>query len=392
MLRRQLLCSFLLASILASTSEVLADPVFDNFERTALGINWRIIFGGGSTDIVNNSDLGLKNNSTRFGLASWSASSFSPDQYSEAVISLDKNTNMLTQVFVRWRGSDSARYGFHYAGDPGQVNVFGKWEIKYDGVPTNQTRSLATANVSSPPNPGDTLRIEIRGFTIKGFHNGVEVISATDTDLSNRIPSGEPGLAYRWATSNIAGVYPAPVWESWSAGSLGVTPPPLPVPDITVIGNSGNNGLLVPFGNVSEMTSAERSVIIRNDGGADLVIEQIAVNDPLAAPFSIKSDNCTAETLTPNTNCSLVVQFLPPSATVFNDTFNISSNDPNENPQTVSVSGTGTAPGSGMLAPVAGGGCTIGNGESAIWLFILLVAGGGCLRRHTVNLKEAVKN
>jgi len=54
-------------SLVCSAS--LADPVVDDFERTALGSNWRILFGGDSVDIINNSDLGLKSNSTRSGVS-----------------------------------------------------------------------------------------------------------------------------------------------------------------------------------------------------------------------------------------------------------------------------------------------------------------------------------
>ena len=278
---------------------------------------------------------------------------------------------------------DGARYAFHYSDDPRQIDVFRKWEIKYDGVPSNQTRSLATVDALnpplpgdalSPPLPGDTLRIEVSGFTIKGFHNGVEVISATDTDMANRIALGEPGMAYRWATSSIVGVYPAPVWERWSAGSL-LVPPPASA-DITVLDTSGSaTDLQVSFSNVIETASADFSVTIRNDGSVDLALQQIAVGDPLAPPFSIQTNNCMPGMLTPNTSCSFVVRFSPLSAGTFNDTFDIPSNDPDENPVTVSVSGTGISAGTAARTDNSGS-----SGGSMTWLLVLFATVTGYLR------------
>jgi hypothetical protein len=376
MFKRSLLYSLIAVSVFSGRA-AYADPEIDDFERSALGSNWRVLAGGASTDIINNSDLGLIDNSARFGLVSWSATAFTADQFSEAVISPDKNVEMLTQVFVRWRQGDLARYAFHYAGDPRQEDVFGRWEIKYDGVPTPQTRTLAMSELVPPPAPGDTLRIEVAGFTIKGFHNGIEVIFATDTDAS-KISSGEPGVAYRWATDLVAGVYPAPVWESWTAGSL---PAPPLIPDITVLDTSGSTSdLQLSFGNVNVGTSADSSMAIRNDGGADLVLPQVAASIPLAPPFSIQADNCSPGILMPNDSCSLVVRFSPSSVETFNDTFDIPSNDPDENPVTFSVSGTGIDAGAGAAASNGSSG---GSSGSMSWLLVLLAAVTAYLRRFS---------
>ena len=84
---------------------------------------------------------------------------------------------------MRRRASDNARYGFHWNDE----STF-KWEIKFDGVPTAQTRIVGSA-AGTAPQLGDTLRVEARGNVIKGFHNGVEVVSATDTDQSAKFAS-----------------------------------------------------------------------------------------------------------------------------------------------------------------------------------------------------------
>ncbi|WP_177421173.1 choice-of-anchor D domain-containing protein, partial [endosymbiont of Lamellibrachia barhami] len=74
---------------------------------------------------------------------------------------------------------------------------------------------------------------------------------------------------------------------------------------------------------------------------ADLTIGNIGALDALVAPFSILNDTCSTQTLTQFASCSLTVRFSPPSTGAFSDTFDIPSDDPDENPVTVNVDGTG---------------------------------------------------
>ena len=202
------------------------DQAFDDFERSSLGSNWQIVFG--SVAIVDNSDLGLSS-ASGMGLVAWFGSTFDADQFTEAVISPDKDPKMMNMVSARWRASDRARYGFGYNDDPGG----GFWVIKYDGVPGPQTRTVSQLQLSDesltvqqfspapPPQPGDTLRIEVRGSNpveIKGFHNGNLVLTATDT-APERIVAGRSSLAYRLAKESST-TYPTPAFRSWTAGSL----------------------------------------------------------------------------------------------------------------------------------------------------------------------------
>ena len=116
----------------------------------------------------------------------------------------------------------------------------------------------------------------------------------------------------------------------------------IPVPDITVTDSVAPTAdLQIPFGDLTEWLSRDRVVTIANDGSADLAIGYIAQNNPLSAPFSILNDYCSGQTLTPSSNCTLTVRFSPTIAGLFNDSFDIPSNDSDENPVTISVSGTG---------------------------------------------------
>ena len=96
---------------------------------------------------------------------------------------------------------------------------YGKWYFKHDGVPSDQTRIIATSEASDVPGPGDVLRVEVRGFTLRGYFNGDLVLEATDAD-SSKLVNGIPGLAARWAAGNGATDTAVQVWESWSGGSL----------------------------------------------------------------------------------------------------------------------------------------------------------------------------
>ena len=199
------------------------DPASDTFERASLGGDWTVNFG--SVGIVNNSDLGLTAQSG-MGLVTWTASTFSADQFCEAVLSPDKAPAMMTMVSARRQTATAApRYGFAYDDDPGDQ----KWIIKYDGVPSAQTRILAENAAAPAPQPGDTLRIEVRGMNppeIKGFLNGVEILSATDNAPDAINSNGKPALAYRLSQGGST-TYPSPAFESWTGGSLagGNAPP-----------------------------------------------------------------------------------------------------------------------------------------------------------------------
>lgn len=198
---------------------------FDDFERSALGPDWLISFpaSGNQVQIIGNSDLGMVAGPQGFFLANWAGTPFGPDQFCEAVIPLDVAPNWAHQVYVRRRSSDAARYGFGFDNDSTQTQYYKKWYFKYDGVPGPQTRMFGVADKGSQaPGPGDTLRVEIIGYTLYGYWNGRLMSTATDT-ASNRIANGVPGLAARLANGNQAITQSVKVWEMWRGGTLAVT-------------------------------------------------------------------------------------------------------------------------------------------------------------------------
>jgi hypothetical protein len=194
----------------ASGSAAAPDSADDDFERASLGADWTV--HNGEVGIVKG-DLVLR--SKGIGILTRSAPNFGADQFSEAVLAQGRDAGSMQQVFVRRRQSDGARYGFCYNPDPG------RWEIEFDGVPRERTRILASLPVKAGPGPGDTIRIEVRGNTLKGFHNGKEILSATAAAADAITQSGPPGLAFHIRDTKV---YPVPMFAGWKGGNLPKAP------------------------------------------------------------------------------------------------------------------------------------------------------------------------
>ena len=191
------------------------NPVKDDFERAALGGDWTVYLGNAA--IVGSSNLGASA-ASGIHIAGWTATTLGADQVIEARLTADPSVSLMeTQVFGRRRTSDVARYGLHY-------HVFaGLWELKYDGVPTEDTRLLATDGVAAPPSAGSVLRLEIKGtgatVNIKGYHNGFLILEANDTDVDRITTAGPVGLVSRAQTGETP-TYPVGLFSQFAAGTL----------------------------------------------------------------------------------------------------------------------------------------------------------------------------
>jgi hypothetical protein len=200
----------------------VGQAVSDDFERATLGSTWEVVYPTGAdkaqVQLLASSDLGMLKGNQAFFLIDWVGNTFSADQYCEATMAQDAPAGWAYMVYVRRRTSDGARYGFVYDNDPSQPN-YGDWIFKYDGVPGPQTRVFASVKATTIPKLGDTLRVEIVGYTLKGYLNGGLVLQATDTDAT-KIANGRPGLAARLATGNASLGVDSKVWEAFAAGDL----------------------------------------------------------------------------------------------------------------------------------------------------------------------------
>lgn len=123
----------------------------------------------------------------------------------------------------------------------------------------------------------------------------------------------------------------------WGVSIVNIEEPTPGAPDISVSPNSYN------FGNVNILSSSTQTFTISNAGSANLMIENIYIQ-PTTSDFSLNQDNCSGRTIAPSSSCTFKVAFSPKSAGPQSATVNISSNDPDENPFTIALTGTGVTP------------------------------------------------
>ncbi len=99
--------------------------------------------------------------------------------------------------------------------------------------------------------------------------------------------------------------------------------------------------LQLPFGDLATGQVSDETVTLSNSGNGTLSINQIAEFDLSGSVFSILNDLCSNQALAPSENCTFDVRFSPTAVTTYNDSFKIPSNDPDENPVFINVSGAG---------------------------------------------------
>jgi uncharacterized repeat protein (TIGR01451 family) len=97
----------------------------------------------------------------------------------------------------------------------------------------------------------------------------------------------------------------------------------------------------VDFGSVEVGETGNRDVTVENKGNAGLVIGTITIDDP---QFTIVSGNISGQTINPGDSETISLEFSPSSVGPQTGTLRIPSNDTDENPVDVPLSGTGTEP------------------------------------------------
>jgi hypothetical protein len=86
-------------------------------------------------------------------------------------------------------------------------------------------------------------------------------------------------------------------------------------------------------------TGPDQTVTLQNSGTATLNVGGVSVS---GTPFTLGGNGCAGAALAPGASCSLSVGFSPAARTAFAGTLTIADDAPNS-PQTVSLTGTGTA-------------------------------------------------
>jgi hypothetical protein len=109
------------------------------------------------------------------------------------------------------------------------------------------------------------------------------------------------------------------------------------IPDVTVAPATVTFGS-VPVGG----KSTPLSVTVTNNGTAPLVLKALKLVGADSDQFVKPSDTCSKQVLAVNATCAVALRFKPSSSGPKTAALSIPSNDPDENPVTVTVSGSGT--------------------------------------------------
>jgi hypothetical protein len=133
----------------------------------------------------------------------WKANAFAPDQFSQATV-IDA-TGDDHEVDARMQGDGVLNRAYYYMFWVAPTGVVKIGYFSEDAAATKTINDFS-AGVTVAKTAGSVMRIEVRGATVHGFINGVEVLTATDTTLAG----GAPGLGVH-ATSQLG---------DWSGGNI----------------------------------------------------------------------------------------------------------------------------------------------------------------------------
>ncbi len=141
------------------------------------------------------------------------------------------------------------------------------------------------------------------------------------------------------------------------------------------------------FGTLWTGNSSIKTLIITNVGLADLNINNVSVS---GAGFSISSQTCNTATLLANASCIINVSFNPASEGTFNGEISIESNDPDENPLVITLTGTAVLPPDIKSDPEILDFGTVNKGQTVEKQITITNIGSAVLSINTVSLNDTV--
>ena len=181
--------------------------VSDNFNRAngPLGANWTPAFGA----MVIVSDAYAGNAAGQDSASYWNASTFTADQYSQAVLTLNDN---ISQAGVLVRGS--LNNGYYCIASANQY-------IQIIKLVSSSRIVIASTNTYIW-HSGDVMRLDAYGSTLRCLINGAAKLTATDSAIS----TGQPGIAAEDNTRSATGTN----WsaDNWTGLPLTISPTSFP--------------------------------------------------------------------------------------------------------------------------------------------------------------------
>jgi len=177
------------------------------------------------------------------------------------------------------------------------------------------------------------------GTTSGNYSNSIDVGNVTTFQINNLTD----GLTYYFAATAYDTSGNESSFSNEVSKTISSPPPPPPAPEITVTDSTPPaDDHQVLFGGIIAGYSSTQIVTVKNDGNISLDIGNIAQANPVALPFSIINDNCSGQSIAPSAICTFTIRFSPTTTGSFSDTFDIPSNDSDENRVIITVNGTGT--------------------------------------------------
>ncbi len=125
-------------------------------------------------------------------------------------------------------------------------------------------------------------------------------------------------------TSTLTAIYAVSATDAWAVGAdstlLHFTEIVPPTPRAQV--DKSN----IYFGEVAIGAHKDEVITLSNTGTADLIVGTVAQANPVGLPFSKEVDNCSGQTLSPSSTCTITTRFTPTTHSDSSDSFDIPTN------------------------------------------------------------------
>ena len=205
---------------------------------------------------------------------------------------------------------------------------------KGDGTFTAAAVSPATGNGPESVAAGDFNGGAVSDLAVANYGDNTATVLLTENRTATATASGIAPVGT--GTHLVEASYPGD--SSYSSSVSGTTA--LTVTAATPVSFSPTSLTFSPQ-NVG-VTSTPQTVTVTNNGTANLTISTVTIGGTNASDFAKSANTCAGATVTPNKTCTVSVTFTPSATGSRTATLSINDNAANS-PQTVSLSGTGTA-------------------------------------------------
>jgi len=291
------------------------------------------------------------------------------------VAKYDKSSGAAIWAKIAGGSNDDEGLSITSAPSSGDIFVAGIFEgtATFDGISKNSNGSfdifigrLATAVPNIPdidvaPSPGDFGSVNVgnssdKTFVVRNTGTATLNVSSTSTEGThssqfvivsgggsfNLSPNGTRNVVVRFtpaspsnksATLRFISNDPDENQKDVQLSGIGVQ---VTEPDIDVAPSPGD------FGSISVGSSSDKTFVVRNLGTANLSVDSSRTLGTHSSQFSIFSGG-GAFTLSPNGTRNVVVRFSPTSQSDKSAILRFVSNDPDENPKDVPLSGKGVS-------------------------------------------------